>query len=107
MTAPSKKTDQSRSDESELPLERLHQERQEIVATLSEENARLLVARQRASGVEIEVLAAQQNDDTVAIAELRKREAAARRELSDAEQRIEDLEDRMAAVISALVTQRK
>lgn len=107
MTAPSKETDQSRSDESELPLERLHQERQEIVATLSEENARLLVARQRASGVEIEVLAAQHNGDTVAIAELRKREAAARRELSDAEQRIEDLEDRMAAVISALVTQNK
>lgn len=107
MTAPSKETDQSRSKESELPLERLHQERQEIVATLSEENARLLVARQRASGVEIEVLAAQHNDDTVAIAELRKREAAARRELSDAEQRIEDLEDRMAAVISALVTQNK
>ncbi len=77
------------------------------MATLSEENARLLVARQRASGVEIEVLAAQLNDDTVDLAELRKREAAASRELSDTEQRILDLEDRMAAVISALVTQNK
>ena len=90
--------------------ERLQQERQRIVATLSEENARLLLARQRVSGMEIEVLAAQQafaakgasKENRAALADLRDREAVARNELANAEQRIEDLENHMTAILSDL-----
>ncbi len=90
--------------------ERLQQERQRIVATLSEENARLLLARQRVSGMEIEVLAADQalaandasEENRAALAELREQETHARNELADAEQRIEDLENRMTVVLSDL-----
>ena len=93
--------------------ESLRAEHQQIVAALSQENAKLLLARQRASGAEIEVLTAEremtENADCsqakAALSHLYELEMVAKLELSMTERRIEDLESRMAAVISGIAAQ--
>ncbi|MEX3010570.1 hypothetical protein [Hoeflea sp. TYP-13] len=88
----------------------LQRKHQEIVAALSEENARLLFARQRASGVEIEVLTAERDmaetpgskDAESTLADLYEQERLTKLDLRAAEQRIEDLEQRMTAIVSEI-----
>jgi hypothetical protein len=101
-----------KATDSPTRTQNLQRKHREIVAALSQENANLLFARQRASGVEIEVLTAERDmaeapDSTKnesALADLYELDRLAKLELETAERRIEDLESRMAAILTDIAS---
>ncbi len=87
-------------------LQELQKEHLEIVLTLTRANADLLQARQQASGIEIEVIALEKDlaergnnasDDWV-LSEIHSRDATAKQKLEAAEQRVEEIDQFLAAI---------